>query len=128
MSIVMDSTVEDIETALEFGLNDAGIDCTYNVRQMKEMIGNRYELKRNEKELLEIEKDLAEYLKVPFVKCSYDGINSHKYKDKHEVEHRKKEAKETGLWDIWKIMNQVKVVMMERYTSCFILKVMEDIL
>lgn len=32
------------------------------------MIGNRYELKQNEKELLEIEKDLAEYLKVPFCK------------------------------------------------------------
>ena len=54
------------------------------------MIGNRYELKRNEKELLEIEKDLAEYLKVPFVKCSYDSVNSHKYKDKQEVEYRKK--------------------------------------
>lgn len=35
MSIVMDSTVEDIETALEFGLNDAGIDCTYNVKEIK---------------------------------------------------------------------------------------------
>lgn len=40
------------------------------------MIGNKYELKRNEKELLEIEKDLAKHLKVPFVKCSYDGVNS----------------------------------------------------
>lgn len=55
------------------------------------MIGNRYELKRNEKELREIEKDLAEYLKVPFVRCSYDDVNSHKYKDKHEVEYRKRQ-------------------------------------
>lgn len=57
------------------------------------MIGNRYELKQNEKELLEIEKNLAEYLKVPFVKCSYDSVNSHKYKDKHEIEYRKKQEK-----------------------------------
>lgn len=64
------------------------------------MIGNKYELKRNEKELLEIEKDLAKHLKVPFVKCSYDGVNSHKYKDKHELESRKKFAKETGFWDM----------------------------
>ena len=61
--------------------------------EIREMIGNRYELKRNEKELLEIEKDLAEYLKVPFVKCSYDSVNSHKYKDKHEIEYRKKRRK-----------------------------------
>lgn len=61
------------------------------------MIGNKYELKRNEKELLEIEKDLAKYLSVPFVKCSYDCVNSHKYKDKQEVDHRKQEAKETVL-------------------------------
>ena len=46
------------------------------------MIGNKYELKRNEKELLEIEKDLAKYLSIPFVKCSYDCVNSHKHKDK----------------------------------------------
>lgn len=37
------------------------------------MIGNRYELKRNEKELLEIERDLAKYFGVPFVRCSYDS-------------------------------------------------------
>ena len=35
MTMVMDSTVEDIETALEFGLNDAGIDCTYNIKEIK---------------------------------------------------------------------------------------------
>ena len=64
------------------------------------MIGNRYELKKDEKELLEIEKDLAKYLGVAFVKCSYDSVNSHKYRDKHESESRKKEAKETGLWDM----------------------------
>ena len=64
------------------------------------MIGNKYELKQNEEELLEIEKDLAKHLKVPFVKCSYDGVNSHKYEDKHELESRKKFAKETGFWDM----------------------------
>ena len=48
------------------------------------MIGNKYELKKNEKELIEIEKDLASYLKVPFVRCSYDNVNSHKYKDSDE--------------------------------------------
>jgi hypothetical protein len=70
------------------------------MREVEIMIGNKYELKRNEKELLEIEKDLAKYLSVPFVKCSYDCVNSHKYKDKQEVDHRKQEAKETGFWDM----------------------------
>ena len=95
------------------------------------MIGNKYELKRNEKELLEIEKDLAKYLSIPFVKCSYDCVNSHKHKDKQEVSHRKQEAKETGFWDMCdflitknmkqkKIMKQTMVVMMERYTNFFI--------
>ena len=70
------------------------------MREVEIMIGNKYDLKRNEKELLEIEKDLAKYLSVPFVKCSYDCVNSHKYKDKQEVDHRKQEAKETGFWDM----------------------------
>lgn len=82
------------------------------------MIGNRYELKQNEKELLEIEKDLTEYLKVPFVKCSYDNVNSHKYKDKHEIKYRKKEAKETGLWDICDfIINYEKYETKEDYDT-----------
>ena len=55
------------------------------------MIGNRYELKKNEDELVKIEKDLAKYLNVPFVRCSYDMVNSHKYKDANEVKYRKKE-------------------------------------
>lgn len=80
------------------------------------MIGNRYELKRNEKELREIEKDLAKYLKVPFVRCSYDDVNSHKYKDKHEVEYRKKEAKEFGLWGMCDyIINYEKYETLEDY-------------
>lgn len=80
------------------------------------MIGNRYELKRNEKELREIEKDLAEHLKVPFVRCSYDDVNSHKYKDKHEVEYRKKEAKEFGLWSMCDyIINYEKYETLEDY-------------
>ena len=64
------------------------------------MIGNRYELKKDEAELKEIENDLAKYLNVPFVKCSYDNVNSHKYKDKNEIEYRNKEAMETGLYDM----------------------------
>lgn len=35
MSIMMDSTVEEVEIALEFGLNDVGIDCTYNIKEIK---------------------------------------------------------------------------------------------
>ena len=35
IEIYDDSAVEDIEAALEFGLNDAGIDCTYNVKEIK---------------------------------------------------------------------------------------------
>lgn len=62
------------------------------------MIGNRYELKHG-KELREIEKDLAKYLGVPFVRCSYDAVNSHKYHDKDEIEYRNKYAKETSLWN-----------------------------
>ena len=52
------------------------------------MIGNRYELKKDEAELKDIENDLAKYLNVPLVKCSYDNVNSHKYKDKNEIEYR----------------------------------------
>ena len=52
------------------------------------MIGNRYELKKDEMELREIEKDLVRYLNVPFVRCSYDDVNSHKHKDKNEIEYR----------------------------------------
>ena len=82
------------------------------------MIGNKYELKRNEKELLEIEKDLAKYLSVPFVKCSYDCVNSHKYKDKQEVDHRKQEAKETGFWDMCDfVINYVKYETKEDYET-----------
>jgi hypothetical protein len=64
------------------------------------MIGNRYELKENEEELLLIEKDLSEYLDVSFVKCSYDSANSHKHKNTHEVNYRKEQAKEIGIWNI----------------------------
>lgn len=64
------------------------------------MIGNRYELKKDETELKEIENDLAKYLNIPFVRCSYDDVNSHKHKDKNEIEYRTKEAMKTGLYDI----------------------------
>ena len=55
-----------------------------------DMISNRYFLHRNESELREIENDLAECLGVPFVRCSYDAVISHKYKDKCEIAYRKK--------------------------------------
>lgn len=57
---------------------------------------NRYFLHRNESELREIEKDLAKYLGVPFVRCSYDAVNSHKYRDKDEITYRKEEVKSIG--------------------------------
>lgn len=57
---------------------------------------NRYFLHRDESELREIENDLAEYLGVPFVRCSYDAVNSHKYKDKTEVSYRRLEVKSVG--------------------------------
>lgn len=57
------------------------------------MIGYRYLIDRKESEFAILEVDLAEYLNVPFVKCSYDCINSHKYQDKEEIKYRKAEAK-----------------------------------
>lgn len=66
----------------------------------KSMVGNRYTIRKDEGELLQIEKDLAEYLGVPYVKCSYDAVNSHNYKDKSEIAHRKRVAKESGLWNM----------------------------
>lgn len=82
------------------------------------MVGNRYELKKGGEELREIERDLAKYLKVPFVRCSYDGVNSHKYKDADEIKHRKKEAKETGLWDMCDfIINYEKYNTLEDYSK-----------
>ena len=63
------------------------------------MLGQHYTLHENEDELREIEKDLAAYLDVPFVKCEYDAVNSHKYQDKHEVKYRETCAKETECWD-----------------------------
>lgn len=64
------------------------------------MIGNHYTLHEDESELREIEKDLAEYLEVPYVRCEYDAVNSHKYQDAHEVKYRESCAKETECWDI----------------------------
>ena len=54
----------------------------------------RYLLKRNEMELKEIEKDLAEYLGCPFVRCAYDCVNSHKYQDKEEMKYRKESVED----------------------------------
>lgn len=53
------------------------------------MLLNRYLLQKDNKELKEIEKDLAEHLGVPFVVCEYDGAISHKYRNKHEIEYRR---------------------------------------
>ena len=80
------------------------------------MIGNRYQLHKNGSELKEIEKDLAEYLGIPFVHCECDAINSHKHKDKEEVTHRKTEAKETGFWEMCDyIINYEKYQTKEAY-------------
>ena len=54
-----------------------------------DIFGRRYELKRDESELKKIEKDLAQYLGVPFVRCAYDCVYSHKYRDKNEEKIRK---------------------------------------
>lgn len=35
IEIYDDSTVEEVETALEFGLNDVGINCTYYIKEIK---------------------------------------------------------------------------------------------
>ena len=81
------------------------------------MIGNRYTL-NDGKELLEIEKDLADYLKVPYVRCGYDCINSHQSEDKNEVEYRKKEAEKSGLWNMCDfVINYEKYKTKENYTS-----------
>ena len=64
-----------------------------NLREI-DMELKRYLLKRNEAELKEIEKDLAEYLDVPLVKCSYDCVNSHKYQNKEEMKYRKENVED----------------------------------
>lgn len=51
---------------------------------------NRYMLKEDERELKEIEQDLALALGVPFVRCGYDAVNSHKYRDAEELKYRMK--------------------------------------
>lgn len=35
IEIYDDSTVEEVETALEFGLNDVGINYTYYIKEIK---------------------------------------------------------------------------------------------
>ena len=64
------------------------------------MIGNRYKLHEDESELLAIEKDLAKYLNVPYVKCTYDIVHSHKYFDVEELISRIETANETDCWDL----------------------------
>lgn len=80
---------------------------------------NRYLLKRNEAELKDIEKDLAEHLGVPFVKCSYDCVNSHKYQDKDEIKYRRKnveDADDTMMLDY--IINYEIYSTKEDYDTC----------
>lgn len=79
----------------------------------------RYLLKRNETELREIEKDLAEYLGVPFVKCSYDCVNSHKYQNNEEMKYRKEnveDADDTTMLDY--IINYEIYSTKEDYDTC----------
>lgn len=68
---------------------------------------NRYFLHKDESELREIEKDLAKYLCVPFVRCGYDAVNSHKYKDKDEIAYRKQEVKSIGDEDMTSILDYI---------------------
>lgn len=67
----------------------------------------RYFLHRNESELREIEKDLANYLGVPFVRCSYDAVNSHKYQDKDEITYRKNEVEKIADEDMTSILDYI---------------------
>lgn len=79
----------------------------------------RYLLKRNEAELKEIEKDLAEYLDIPFVRCSYDCINSHKYQDKEEVKCRRESIEdEDGTTMLDYIINYEIYSTKEDYDTC----------
>ena len=89
---------------------------------LKSMVGNRYAIRKDEGELLQIEKDLAAYLGVPYVKCSYDAVNSHNYKDKSEIAHRKRVAKESGLWNMCDfIINYEKYETKRQYRNTKIL-------
>ena len=84
----------------------------------KSMVGNRYTIRKDEGELLQIEKDLSAYLGVPYVKCSYDAVNSHNYKDKSKIAHRKRVAKESGLWNMCDfIINYEKYETKEDYEA-----------
>lgn len=85
---------------------------------MLDIVGSRYELHRDESELKEIEKDLAQYLDVPYVRCSYDVVNSHKSKDTEEIEYRKKLTKEDGFFErLDYIINYEKYEGYEDYTE-----------
>ena len=75
----------------------------------KSMVGNRYTIRKDEGELLQIEKDLAAYLGVPYVKCSYDAVNSHNYKDKSEIAHRR-ELQRKRLMEHVRFHNQLRKI------------------
>ena len=64
---------------------------------MKDIIFKRFKPTDEETELRLIENLLKEKLGRPFVRCSYDCICSHKYKDTEEFNHRLKTAKETEM-------------------------------
>lgn len=67
----------------------------------------RYFLHEDESELREIEKDLALYLQVPFVRCDYDSVNSHKCQDKDEIIFRNREVKGVGNKDMTSILDYI---------------------
>ena len=86
---------------------------------MFSIVGERYKLYRDESELREIEKDLAQYLDVPYVRCSYDAINSHKSKDDEEIEYRKKLTKQDHFFErLDYIINYEKYASCEDYDEC----------
>ena len=83
---------------------------------MFSIVGERYRLFRDGSELREIEKALAQYLNVPYVRCGYDAINSHKSKDDEEIEYRKKLTKQDHFFErLDYIINYEKYTTYEDY-------------
>jgi len=90
-----------------------------DVKEKSVMELKRYLLQKDNKELKEIEKDLAEHLGVPFVRCDYDGAISHKYREKEEIKYRRKmidDANDTHMVDF--IINYEIYSTKEGYDTC----------
>lgn len=85
-----DLVVVGIQKRVELGLGKLETREPVDLKErMINMELNRYLLKADESELKEIERDLAEHLNVPYVRCSYDSINSHKHQLESEMNYRR---------------------------------------